>query len=252
MAAATDDNANSSSSSFSVKLIIDKKEKRVLCAEAGKVFVDFLFNFLAMPVGAIARLAATDDHGKEGTCSSLPTTTILPGCIEKLYDSARNLDLSFFKNANSKDYLVAKLHPETKVTKMPLLPIPPKRSFQRTLYKSYCNYNTSLTPGGRSYLYFTDTEERCREADFVKDLVTYMVMDDLTVLPLESTMSTAISLLNKFNIKDLGVIEERVVQVGISEGLELLRAFMRTKSVLTSVFFEKKEKIVKEELQLFL
>ncbi|CAI0411438.1 unnamed protein product [Linum tenue] len=250
MAAATDDdNANSSSSSFSVKLIIDKKEKRVLCAEAGKDFVDFLFNFLAMPVGAIARLVVvTDDHdGKE------EGTTTIPGCIEKLYDSARNLDLSFFKNPNSKDYLVTNLHPETKVTKLPLLPIPQKRSFQRTLYKSYCNYNTTLTPNGRPYLYFTDTEERCRrEADFVKDLVTYMVMDDLTVSPLESTMSTAISLLTKFNIKDLGVIEERVVQVGISEGLELLRAFMRTKSALTSVFLEKKEKIVKEELKLFL
>ncbi|CAL1354613.1 unnamed protein product [Linum trigynum] len=77
--------------SFSVKLIIDKNEKRVLCAEAGKEFVDFLFNFLAMPVGAIARIAI-DDHNKEtGPSSTQTTTTILPGCIEKLYESARNL-----------------------------------------------------------------------------------------------------------------------------------------------------------------
>uniref|UniRef100_M8C0U1 DUF674 domain-containing protein n=1 Tax=Aegilops tauschii TaxID=37682 RepID=M8C0U1_AEGTA len=39
-----------------MKLLIDAKAKRVLYAEAGKDAVDFLFGFLATPVGTVAKL----------------------------------------------------------------------------------------------------------------------------------------------------------------------------------------------------
>ncbi|KAM3232527.1 hypothetical protein P3L10_017886 [Capsicum annuum] len=69
---------------------------------------------------------------------------------------------------------------------------------------------------------------------FVKDVVTYMVTDDLVVKPM-STIS-CIALLNKFNVKDVGVLEELVVSFGMEEALELLKASLESKSVLTSVF----------------
>ncbi|KAM3307873.1 hypothetical protein P3S67_009617 [Capsicum chacoense] len=50
---------------------------------------------------------------------------------------------------------------------------------------------------------------------FVKDVVTYMVTDDLVVKPM-STIS-CIALLNKFNVKDVGVLEELVVSFGMEE-----------------------------------
>ncbi|KAM3374709.1 hypothetical protein P3S68_013423 [Capsicum galapagoense] len=65
---------------------------------------------------------------------------------------------------------------------------------------------------------------------FVKDVVT----DDLVVKPM-STIS-CIALLNKFNVKDVGVLEELVVSFGMEEALELLKASLESKSVLTSVF----------------
>ncbi|XVE69081.1 hypothetical protein DITRI_Ditri09bG0121500 [Diplodiscus trichospermus] len=55
-----------------------------------------------------------------------------------------------------------------------------------------------------------------------------MIMDDLVVRPM-STIS-CITLLNKFNIKDVGVLEEKVVDVGTDE----------SKTVLTDVFLGKK------------
>ena len=51
--------------------------------------------------------------------------------------------------------------------------------------------------------------------DYVKGKVTYMVMDDLAVKPL-STTSLA-TLLNKFNVKDIGALEEKVVDLGVDE-----------------------------------
>lgn len=53
------------------------------------------------------------------------------------------------------------------------------------------------------------------DGGFVKGVVTYMVMDDLVVTPLSSISS--ITLLHKFQVKDLGVLEEKVVNFGRDE-----------------------------------
>ncbi|XP_058099060.1 uncharacterized protein LOC131243599 [Magnolia sinica] len=74
----------------------------------------------------------------------------------------------------------------------------------------------------------------------VKGVVTYMVMDDLVVAPMASVSS--ISLLNKYQVRDVSVLKEKVVEVGIDEGLALLKASLESKTVLTDVFGEKSEK----------
>ncbi|KAL6838849.1 hypothetical protein ACP4OV_031285 [Aristida adscensionis] len=41
---------------IAVKLFVDKEKRKVLFAESDKEFVDVLFSFLTMPLGAIVRL----------------------------------------------------------------------------------------------------------------------------------------------------------------------------------------------------
>nr|XP_023913540.1 uncharacterized protein LOC112025105 [Quercus suber] len=72
------------------------------------------------------------------------------------------------------------------------------------------------------------------EGGYVKGVVTYMVMDDLVVKPM-STISS-ITLLNRFNVKDVGALEEKVIHLGIDEGVKLLKASLQSKNVLTDVF----------------
>ncbi|KAH7840860.1 hypothetical protein Vadar_022599 [Vaccinium darrowii] len=74
-------------------------------------------------------------------------------------------------------------------------------------------------------------------SDFVKQssIGFYIVMDDLTVKPM-STVSGIALLVNEFNGKEVGPIEERVVHLGLDEGLKLLRATLQSDMVLTSVF----------------
>ncbi|MBA0749994.1 hypothetical protein Gogos_003863 [Gossypium gossypioides] len=55
------------------------------------------------------------------------------------------------------------------------------------------------------------------EGDYVKGVVT-------------------ITLLNKFKVQDVGVLEEKVIDMGVDEGMKLLRALLLSKTVLTSVF----------------
>ncbi|CAK9163216.1 unnamed protein product [Ilex paraguariensis] len=50
---------------------------------------------------------------------------------------------------------------------------------------------------------------------FVKGLVTYLVADDLVIQPM-STIS-CINVLKKFNAKEVGSLEERVVDLGMDE-----------------------------------
>ena len=49
----------------------------------------------------------------------------------------------------------------------------------------------------------------------MKGVVTYMVMDDLTVEPM-STISS-IALLNRFNVRDVGALEEKTIKIGMDE-----------------------------------
>ncbi|CAO2161111.1 unnamed protein product [Urochloa humidicola] len=73
---------------------------------------------------------------------------------------------------------------------------------------------------------------------FVKGVVTYTVMDDLEVAPM-STIS-GITLLNTFGITDIGMLQEKTVQLGYDEGLKILKASLQSKMVLTDVFLVKK------------
>ncbi|KAL7084923.1 hypothetical protein ACP275_14G252000 [Erythranthe tilingii] len=82
--------------------------------------------------------------------------------------------------------------------------------------------------------YVAPPQRASGEVGFVKGVVTYMVMDDLAVIPL-STISS-ITLLHKFQVKELSSLEEKVVTFGMDEAVKLLNASMQTKKVLTEVF----------------
>ena len=55
-------------------------------------------------------------------------------------------------------------------------------------------------------------------------LVTYMVMDDLMIKPM-STISS-ITMLNKFNVKEVGALEEKLVTLGMNEVLSFSHFFL--------------------------
>ncbi|CAK8574321.1 unnamed protein product [Lathyrus sativus] len=95
----------------------------------------------------------------------------------------------------------------------------PMNSLTRYVGKKVVDDNTSIKNG------------------FVKDVVTFMVMDDLVIQPM-STISS-ITLVNKFNVKDISTLQEKVVEMGMDEGIKLLKASLGSKMVLTSVFIKK-------------
>ena len=227
----------SQETNVSLKLLIDTESQRVLFAEADKNFIDFLFHILALPVGTFIALLT-----KQG----------MVGCLGNIYESVENLNITYLQpNLNKETLLKPKVHISGAGagTGVPLL-LPNVESSSSTSLKFYkcagnyrscnegiiigsncnnCNYvandNRAICPSCNNVMNHelnfvhspsaTNAGSSSSEGGYVKGVVTYMVMDDLVVKPM-STISS-ITLLNRFNVKDVGALEEKVVHLGIDE-----------------------------------
>ncbi|KAK8671689.1 hypothetical protein V6N13_038276 [Hibiscus sabdariffa] len=215
-------------SKLSLKLLIDSKSNKVLFAEAGKDFVDFLFNLLSLPVGTVVKLLKTNS---------------MVGSLGKLYESVENLSETYMQPNQKKDSL---LNPKASASAsgVPLLlayDVAGKVYMCRHYHRHVADVPRTVCPQCKELMStevpIVAPDLRGGEASdggFVKGVVTYMVMDDLEVKPM-STIS-CITILNRFNVKEVGALQEKVVNLGMDEGLKLLKSSLKSKAVLTSVF----------------
>ena len=219
-----------------LKLLVDKRSRRVLYAEARKDAVDFLIGLLRVPAGLAARALAK--HGERA-----------PGSLGSLYAGARDLDDAFFASAPpDRDALLSPVLSSATVKLLlgegalppPPPPPPPPRYFRcgGNMYGSSCRGNPTNVTGvsgtpcpvcrqpmtvemqwapGDAHGRLARAREASGEdaGGYVKEVVTYLVMDDLTVAPM-STIS-AIMLLKKFSVKDCSALEEMNVELGTKE-----------------------------------
>ncbi|KAL6626768.1 hypothetical protein ACP70R_030494 [Stipagrostis hirtigluma subsp. patula] len=233
---------------LSMKLLVDTKTQRVLFAEAGKDVVDFLFSLLTLPAATAVKLL-----GKES----------MVGSTGNLYASVEKLDGAYVLPGAAKDSL---LRPtvatpaaiaNSSIFSLPAPPPPPAqpKAFYRctSTYSSHCrtyvadvygkacpNCHNQMTVAAQYLTSSTESGQAAQSAakGFVQGIVTYTVMDDLTVAPMSAISS--ITLLSTFAVRDLGDLQEKTVQLGYTEGLEILKASLRSKTVLTDVFLCKK------------
>ncbi|XP_058772024.1 uncharacterized protein LOC131645842 [Vicia villosa] len=238
--------SSSSSTKVSMKLLIDTKNEKVLFAEASKPVIDFLFNLLCLPIGTVVKLLSANN---------------MVGSLGNLYQSVQSLNQNYMQPFQTKDVLLNPKAQSSSTEISGLLTQNDEDDEETKLYMcpNKCNhyevtYDSNTICPGRPNLYGSSTHYMNREVHpignrkvpkkktfvyngFVKDVVTFMVMDDLVIQPM-STISS-ITLLNKFNIKEIGTLQEKVVELGMAEGIKLLKASLESKMVLTSVFLKK-------------
>lgn len=226
-----------SDTKLSMKLLIDTKAGKVLFAEVEKDCVDFLFHILTLPAGAVIGLLR-----EKGMSGSWPN----------LYESVENLKDTYIQSNQCKDIL---LKPKSSVgiSSVPFLLLNGVPTYEKAFYGCSNSISHSTVSDDPNAICISCGRSMSRKltyvappvangaveatGGFVKDVVTYMVTDDLVVKPM-STIS-CISLLNKFNVRDVGVLEEEVVSFGMEKALELLKASFESKAVLTSVFMKR-------------
>ncbi|XP_047331658.1 uncharacterized protein LOC124935256 [Impatiens glandulifera] len=231
---------------LSLKLLYDKESKKVLFAEAGKESVDFLLNILSLPLATVISLLSNSKKG-------------MVGCLSNLYKSVEILDQTYIQNGQIKDSL---LNPVPLISQTHLLLPNSPNNVPTPKWNNIKIYKCSNKSCGYRNYYVKDPNLVCRschhlmnclEEDpdvllgkeaaavvsnegggFVKDMNTYMVMDNLEIKPM-STIS-GICLLNQFNVNNVRNLQEKVVDFGMDEGLQILEASLQGKDVLTKVF----------------
>ncbi|KAM3197322.1 hypothetical protein ACQJBY_072781 [Aegilops geniculata] len=253
---------------LSMKLLVDTKARRVLFAEASKDVVDFLFSLLSLPVGTAVKLI-----GKGSMVSSvgslyasvekLDGTYVQPGAAK---DALLHPAVLSPAVSNKSSLLLGSPPPPSSIRAQPQ----PTTFFGCNSQCRSRNYHYACVEdededGCRSYMTGTrgtacpscggqmskelklvpsavPGRQAAQEAGgvtakgFVQGIVTYTVMDDLTVTPMSSISS--ITLLNTFGVKDLSALQEKTVQLGYNEGLDILKASLQSKTVLTDVFLK--------------
>ncbi|XP_074289558.1 uncharacterized protein LOC141614711 [Silene latifolia] len=208
---------------LSLKLLVDRKANKVLFAEAGKEFVDFLFHILSLPVGTVLKLLVNG----------------IVGSVGSPYKSVESLSSDYFQVNNANKDTVLK--PQDVVN----------GPASDTVYKcAHCSKYLScdpktICPACRCTMNIPSTyalipSKAVNVGTTSNANASYMVMDNLEVKPM-STIS-GITLMNKLNVKDVSALIEKEVQVGFTEGLAMMKAsFEVTNKVLTTVFLSKKK-----------
>ncbi|KAJ1282542.1 hypothetical protein BS78_03G060600 [Paspalum vaginatum] len=226
---------------LSMKLLIDTKSQKVCFAEAGNNVVEFLSSLLCLPVSTIVNLL---------------TKERMVGSIGNVLGSVQELDAKYVISSTSKERYVSPavapsvLHPLQQLLDAPLN----VSSFFTCQGKA--NHNGTLVPCG----YFSAIKDtfcpgclrsmgkamvHVKPYGLVGGTATYTVKDDLSVTPASSVSS--ITLLAQCGVKDLSTLEERTVKIGKEEALGILLASLKSKTVLTDVFLEKKKARCKKE-----
>lgn len=192
-----------------LKLLIDKKANRVLYAEAGKDAVDFLFSLLAMPIGTVAKLLPTGSDGIG---------------VANIYASVEKMDTMYMHSRIGQEALLSSCRPmflERPTTTLPAAPSMRASVHGTTSYPlQYASVTApALAPTRMSADVARDFSlygSVVAGGGNVQGLVTYTIMDDLTITPMSNI--SAVVLINKLNReeKDL-VLEEKSVKIGNKE-----------------------------------
>jgi hypothetical protein len=201
---------------ITLRLMVDKQNKRVLYAEATKDFVDVLLSFLTLPLGTIARLVAQESK------SNIEAMRF--GSISSLYQSVTDLDQQYLwsetckemllKPRNSMEGYCRKLKLNIDDTEPLQHFICPK--FNCTREKSGNHLSTFMNQkcscGEVMNLVISPPQERSSlENGFVKETATFIISDDLSIMP--NVFGTIVHLLQKLKISNIEAIVEQTVDI---------------------------------------
>ncbi|KEH28932.1 hypothetical protein MtrunA17_Chr4g0007631 [Medicago truncatula] len=226
-----------------VKLARSKSQKKIIFAEASENFVDFIFTFLAIPLGSVVKLLDGNSF---------------VGCVDNLYKTVETLDSSLCTDSRSV-LLNPGLSPQFGCPKQLLnipdvRPQPPTTRYYGTGKPKlvFSDYNGShqiveeKIEGGviskkkvsiYNRIVLTELDPRSSNKSkegvmgFVKNATLYAIGDDLTVKPLSG--SSCISYLKELSLP-LDDLEMKVISIGEAEALSLLAASLTSKFTLTS------------------
>ncbi|XP_058739678.1 uncharacterized protein LOC131611844 [Vicia villosa] len=196
-----------------------------------------------MPLGTIARLVEKQ--------SSIGPVTV--GCLNSLYHSVANLDVSCFSNDTIKQMLLQPINSAEdycNTLKLSIDDTPPTRymlCFNRkcnnsrdmplSTYKDNNNCPCGSSPTLQLFLKLFGPRQ-----GFVKGVATFVITDDLIVMP-KGIDNASFGLFKEFGITNPSSMKEMVLNVTKQQVLDLLKCSLLSNSTLTDLFLVKKPSI---------
>ncbi|KAJ0705931.1 hypothetical protein HanLR1_Chr09g0301031 [Helianthus annuus] len=242
MAATTNNEAK-----VSIKVIVDKVNKRVVYAEADYTFVDILFSFMTLPLGTIVRLLGKLDDKKFEAMGSL----------NNLYQSLKDFPECYLSSEECKSMLLnprSLLYEECRKLKVKIDDTEPVKYFRcascfkysqvySTCNKAKCRICNKLMDQEFSTSNYNDC---FGGAVFVSDIVTFIVTEDLCVMPYSSANS--IRLLTKVGITNTSSLEDIKLDMDCKQMLYFLEMSLSLDSPLTYLVFNRTGSIWKMDV----
>ncbi|GAU50824.1 hypothetical protein TSUD_177630 [Trifolium subterraneum] len=198
-------------------VFVDKERNKVLYAEAGNDFVDALFSFLTLPLGTIARLVAKDSN----------IEPVRFGSISSLYQSVSDLDEEeHLWNQTCKEMLLKPRSSMESFCRCMKLKIDDTDTEQMKHF--LCGNESCTLKNGRYFSFFRNQICVCGKLmrketisdkfltnGFVKKEVTFIVCDDLHVMPYD--VGAYLELLRNLGVVNTGTIDEQIVNISKKE-----------------------------------
>ncbi|KAF7825587.1 DUF674 family protein [Senna tora] len=242
--------ASETPNQISLRLMVDKERNRLLFAEAEKEFVDVLLSFLTLPLGTIARLVSKDSNLK----------LIRFGCISSLYQSVGNMDYKCFCTNTCKEMLLKPRNPmeahcgnlkinidDTEPTKYFICPkFECRENTESVLLSTFRNHHKCYCGSNLSSEIKLDSSINVASEGFVQEMVTFIILDDLSVITIGDRYTT-LGLLRNLGIKDTPMA--LTVDITQNEVLDILKcaSLSMSKTVLSDIFLHKKQYIEKSK-----
>eukprot|EP00252_Welwitschia_mirabilis_P014255 TRINITY_DN3135_c0_g1_i2.p1 TRINITY_DN3135_c0_g1~~TRINITY_DN3135_c0_g1_i2.p1 ORF type:complete len:250 (+),score=22.20 TRINITY_DN3135_c0_g1_i2:68-751(+) len=209
-----------------LRLMVNKRTKRIAYAEAEKDMIDALLSILVIPAGAIAKRSLSDSASSSSSSTS---------GIENLYKSIQNMPEALMKTAKEKVLDPKAVYPSYSNKLLGISPPspPPEKKYYTCYGRNtyYCSYDHGLTTSYNSAkcscgnplvneIKLVDEskpdDSASKPAGFVRKKTTFVITDDFEVFPLDST-AVMVDLWMKLGVRDTSHLEERYVSVTAKE-----------------------------------
>lgn len=221
-----------------LKLMVHKGKNKVIFAEVDGNFVDTLFSIMTLPLGTIFRLL-----------EKRPDQFLIPlRSLKNLYQSLTELPVGYFANEESKFMM---LNPITSAydccrkLKLKIDDTEPTKFFvcenegcnqASVSYFTNCSFTRCfhcrklMTRGIEYNDIYDPTFGYGDDGVFVSNLTSFIVTDDLRVMP--NTLDLGLRLLCDLGFTDASHVEERTIYIGCEQMLILVKAALLLKYLL--------------------
>ncbi|XP_031288027.1 uncharacterized protein LOC116146738 [Pistacia vera] len=216
---------NATEAKISLKLFFDTNADKVVFAEAGKDFVDFLFHLLSLPLATVTRILKED----------------MVGSLAKLYETIESLSDSYLQPNQKKNAL---LNPRAPIcaTEIPLMLSDYELHNRKSYVCSNCNSFVADVPNllcprckqkmSSAVSYVPPSPANTGfpvDGGFIKGPVTFIVKDNLEIMPM-STENLRPLLTKKEGILELGLM------LDVDGAMKLLQLSSQSRTVLTKFY----------------